>query len=173
MDDDKIQRGQDPSSEAEDIGSGDEFFEPNEPIENLQLIKFVRTSAGAEVIANGIAQDLFKSRQSNWGGMLGAAPTALGCLGQCFVLASDPLAASLVFPESSVLPYGPNMTTYVLIWLKSCYSSRYKSLKANLVHLSDLGRRSFLDAESKMKKLSTVAQAVCEPDGTVCLKPHA
>ncbi|KAH8897995.1 hypothetical protein GQ53DRAFT_818244 [Thozetella sp. PMI_491] len=136
-----------PVADVEDINSDDESFEPNEPIENQQLIKLVRTSAGAELFVNSVAQELLKLGQSNWGGMLGAAPDALGRLGQCFVLASDPLAASLVFPDSAGLPY--------------------KSLKANLVHCSDLGRKSFRDAESRMKKVSMVAQAVCEPDGTI------
>jgi len=52
--------------------------------------------------------------------------------------------------------------------LTGCLPSRYKSLKANLVHCSDLGRKAFREAEARMKRMTLVAQAVCEPDGTVC-----
>jgi len=82
----------------------DESFEPDGPIQNQQLIQLVRTAAGSELFVNSVAQELMRVGQSNWGGMLGTAPDALGRLGQCFVLASDPLASSLVFPQSAKLP---------------------------------------------------------------------
>ncbi|KAK3368005.1 hypothetical protein B0H63DRAFT_490135 [Podospora didyma] len=142
-----------PSKVNEEIDLSDadesaEGFDPGDAIQNQQLIRLVRTSAGSELFVNSVAQELLKGvGQANWGGLLSAAPDALGRLGQCFVLASDPLAASLVFPESAGL--------------------KYKSLRANLVHCSDLGRKAFRDAEARMKKVSMVAQAVCEPDGTI------
>lgn len=79
----------------------DETFDPQDPLQNHQLIRLVRTSAGADLYVNFIAQNALG--RGNWGRLLGAAPDALGRLGQCFVLASDPLAASLVFPESAGL----------------------------------------------------------------------
>jgi len=82
-------------------GSEDDTFNPQDPLQSHQLIRLVRTSAGAELYANSVAQNVLG--RGNWGRLLGAAPDALGRLGQCFVLASDPLAASLVFPESSGL----------------------------------------------------------------------
>lgn len=47
------------------------------------------------------------------------------------------------------------------------YHRSYESLRANLVHCSDLGRKAFQDAESKMKKISIAIGAVCETDGMV------
>ena len=79
----------------------DETFDPQVPLQNHRLIRLVRTSAGADLYVNFIAQNALG--RGNWGRLLGAAPDALGRLGQCFVLASDPLAASLVFPESAGL----------------------------------------------------------------------
>ncbi|KAK3358445.1 hypothetical protein B0T24DRAFT_540422 [Lasiosphaeria ovina] len=137
--------------DAVDVSDSDgaaEGFDPGSAIQNRDLIRLVRTSAGSELFVNHVAQELLKGvGQTNWGGLLSAAPDALGRLGQCFVLASDPLASSLVFPESAGL--------------------KYTSLRANLVHCSDLGRKAFRDAEARMKKVSMVAQAVCEPDGTI------
>ncbi|RYO89200.1 hypothetical protein DL766_003606 [Monosporascus sp. MC13-8B] len=112
---------------------------------NAELIRFVRTAAGRDLYVDSIAKSALG--QGNWGKFLGAAPNALGRLGPCFVLASDPLAASLKFPESAGLPH--------------------KSLRANLVHCSDLGRKAFRDAEAKMNKVSMAAHAVCEPGGTI------
>lgn len=85
--------------------SDDEAFEPGDAIHNEQLIRLVRTSAGSELFVNSVAEELMRGvGQTNWGSLLSSAPDALGRLGQCFVLASDPLASSLVFPESAGLP---------------------------------------------------------------------
>lgn len=79
-------------------------FEPDDSIQSRQLIRLVQTVAGSELFVNSIAQDVLQVSEGNWGAMLSAAPDALGRLGQCFVLASDPLASSLVFPDSAGLP---------------------------------------------------------------------
>ncbi|KAK4183819.1 hypothetical protein QBC35DRAFT_83550 [Podospora australis] len=102
------------------------------------------TAAYSDLVFSSVALTLL---QDDWGAVVSSAPAALGRLGQCFVLASEPLASSLVFPENSGLPY--------------------KSLRANLVHFSDLGRKAFRDAESKMNKLSMVIQVLCASDGTI------
>src|ERR1700744_6228297 len=39
--------------------------------------------------------------------------------------------------------------------------NRYRSLRANLGHCSDLGRLAFREAESKMNRLTLAAQAMC------------
>ncbi|KAI8677687.1 hypothetical protein NCS55_00486100 [Fusarium keratoplasticum] len=122
-------------------------FEPDDSIQSRQLIRLVQTVAGSELFVNSIAQDVLQVSEGNWGAMLSAAPDALGRLGQCFVLASDPLASSLVFPDSAGLPY--------------------RSLNTNLIHCSDLGRKAFRNAEERMKRVSSIAEAVCEPGGTV------
>jgi hypothetical protein len=97
---------EDPIDDAEDDNSLDleedtDSFDPNDPLQNQELIRLVRTVAGAELLVNSAAQRVLSS--GNWGSLLGAAPDALGRLGQCFILSSDPMAASLVFPEDSGL----------------------------------------------------------------------
>ncbi|KAK4164124.1 hypothetical protein QBC43DRAFT_238193 [Cladorrhinum sp. PSN259] len=121
---------------AEDAGDDDGILDSD--------LHLLRTPAYSDLIVSSAALNLL---QDDWGAVLSSAPAALGRLGQCFVLASEPLASSLVFPENAGLPY--------------------KSLRANLVHSSDLGRKAFRDAESKMNKLSMVMQALCEPGGTI------
>lgn len=44
---------------------------------------------------------------------------------------------------------------------------RARSLRANLVQCSDLGRSAFREAESKLSSVSMAAQKICEPNGTV------
>ncbi|KAM5347267.1 hypothetical protein ACJ41O_010272 [Fusarium nematophilum] len=133
--------------EQEFFDAESDTLDADESNQDYQLIRLVRTAAGSELFVNSIAQELLHVGEANWGALLSAAPDALGRLGQCFVLASDPLASSLVFPDSAGLPY--------------------KSLKTNLVHCSDLGRQAFRDAEARMKQVSRIAQAVCEPGGTI------
>jgi hypothetical protein len=69
---------------------------------DFALQRLVRTTAGQDLYVSSIAQSALG--MGNWGGLLGAAPDALGRLGQCFVLASDPLAATLTIPEKAGLP---------------------------------------------------------------------
>lgn len=118
-----------------------------DPLQSWELIRLVRTAAGANLYVNSVAQSALG--QANWGSLLGAAPDALGRLGQCFVLASDPLASSLVFPDHQAI------------------GLKYPSLRANLVYCSNLGRSAFREAEAGMKNLSMMAEAVVEPDGTI------
>ena len=47
-------------------------------------------------------------------------------------------------------------------------TSREKTLRANLLHCSDLGRRAFSDAQSKMDKVYMLTTHICEPKGPVC-----
>ena len=46
---------------------------------------------------------------------------------------------------------------------------RYKSLRANLVHCSDLGRKAFRVAETKMYKVTMNTQFICEKNGSVSI----
>lgn len=71
-----------------------------------EAIECSRTKAGAQLITYFAAESLL---QDDWGAVLGAAPSALGRLGQCFILASSPLASSLVFPQASGLSYVASM----------------------------------------------------------------
>jgi hypothetical protein len=69
---------------------------------DFALQRLIMTTAGQDLYVSSIAQSALG--MGNWGGLLGAAPDALGRLGQCFVLASDPLAATLTIPEKAGLP---------------------------------------------------------------------
>ncbi len=64
-------------------------------------IQLSRTAAFSDLVVSSNALDLLRG---DWGGVLSCAPIALGRLGQCFVLASDPLASLLQFPEKAGLP---------------------------------------------------------------------
>lgn len=65
------------------------------------VIRLVRTEAFSDLVVSSTALALL---QDDWGVALSGAPAALGRLGQCFVLASEPLAASLIFPDNVGLP---------------------------------------------------------------------
>jgi hypothetical protein len=52
------------------------------------LIKSLKSQSGAEDFVRSISQQLLLQNDSNWGDLLGAAPAALCCLGQCFVAAT-------------------------------------------------------------------------------------
>lgn len=81
----------------------DENFELDDAARNDQFIRLVMMAAGSQLFVNSVALELLKIGQTNWDGLLSAASDALGRLGQCFVLASNPMASSLVFPASSGL----------------------------------------------------------------------
>jgi hypothetical protein len=116
------------------------------------LLRSVRKEGGAEQFVQSISQQLLLQHDANWGDLLGAAPQALCFLGQCFVATTSSIAiSSLELPEASVLKY----------------NLRDKRLRTNLVHCSDLGRKAFSDAESKMHKVHLVATHICEPRGPV------
>lgn len=89
------------AEEVDDSSTEDESSAAPSGLQSAELIRLVRTAAGRDLYVGSVAQSALA--QSNWGGLLGAAPDALGRLGQCFVLASDPLAALLMFPGSSGL----------------------------------------------------------------------
>ncbi|KAK3166824.1 hypothetical protein OEA41_009949 [Lepraria neglecta] len=112
------------------------------------LLRSIRKEGGAEQFVQSISQQLLLQHDANWGDLLGAAPQALCFLGQCFVATTSSVAiSSLQLPPESML--------------------KEKTLRANLVHCSDLGRRAFSDAESKMHKVHLVTTHICEPRGPI------
>ncbi|KAE8441671.1 hypothetical protein EG329_004592 [Mollisiaceae sp. DMI_Dod_QoI] len=127
------------------------FFKVEKDVElesksgDLALQRLIRTAAGQNLCVSSAARSALDL--GNWGGLLGAAPDALGWLGKSLVLASDPLAATLIIPETANLPY--------------------RSLKANLVECFSKGCTAFRDAERKMKKVSNLASAIREPGGII------
>ncbi|KAI1422216.1 hypothetical protein F5Y12DRAFT_644149 [Xylaria sp. FL1777] len=116
-------------------------------LQNEDLLRLVRTTKGANQVVSSFAESALG--QSNWGVLLGAAPNALGRLGQCFVLASDPLAGSLVFSDPNII------------------GLRYPSLRPNLIECAHLGRNAFNQAEECMKNVSMLADGVCELGGNI------
>ncbi|KAI0191872.1 hypothetical protein F4808DRAFT_381415 [Astrocystis sublimbata] len=116
-------------------------------LRNEDLLRLVRTTKGANQVVSSFAENALG--QSNWGVLLGAAPNALRRLGQCFILASDPLAGSLVFANSDTI------------------GLKYPSLRPNLIECAHLGRDAFNEAEQCMKSVSMLAGGVCELGGNI------
>ncbi|GAB1316333.1 hypothetical protein MFIFM68171_06543 [Madurella fahalii] len=135
------------TSNGSDAGATDGESNDSEGGRSAQLIRLVRSAAGRDLFVSSVAADVLD--RSNWGSLLGAAPDALGRLAQCFVLVSDPLAASLEIPKRAGL--------------------EYKSLRANLTRCSQLGMKTFREAEARMRKVLAVTKAICEPSGTIDL----
>ncbi|KAI0145525.1 hypothetical protein GGR57DRAFT_294914 [Xylariaceae sp. FL1272] len=119
----------------------------SEILQNEDLLRLVRTTEGANSIVSSFAQNALG--YSNWGTLLSAAPNALGRLGQCFVLASDPLAGSLVFADPSKI------------------GLKYPSLRPNLIECAHLGRNAFNEAEECMKSVSMLAGGVVRLGGNI------
>lgn len=89
-----------PSDPDADAADSDEP-ETSDGGRNAQLIRLVKSAAGRDLFVSSVAADVLD--RSNWGSLLGAAPDALGRLAQCFVLVSDPVAASLEIPKGAGL----------------------------------------------------------------------
>jgi hypothetical protein len=90
------------NNDSQDFSTAEEDVYLESESGDFALQRLVRTTAGQDLYVSSIAQSALG--MGNWGGLLGAAPDALGRLGQCFVLASDPLAATLTIPEKAGLP---------------------------------------------------------------------
>lgn len=90
------------NDDSQDFSRADEDISLVSESGDFALQRLVRTTAGQDLYVGSVAQTALGV--ANWGGLLGAAPDALGRLGQCFVLASDPLAATLIIPEKAGLP---------------------------------------------------------------------
>lgn len=65
-------------------------------------IRLVKTAAGQTLYTNAVAQAALE--HCDWVALLGAAPAALGRLGQCFAIAADPRAATLTVTTDAGLP---------------------------------------------------------------------
>jgi len=73
-------------TESEGSESGDQSTFAKE--RRYALIKSLKSQDGAENFVRCISNQLLLQNDSNWGDLLGAAPAALCCLGQCFVAAT-------------------------------------------------------------------------------------
>ncbi|KAL0261469.1 hypothetical protein SLS55_002899 [Diplodia seriata] len=90
-------------------------------------------------------------RNHHWGTLLSAAPLALSFVGACQVVASSPAASGLKLRK----PH--NGFTHL----------QYESLQANLVYLVDIGRKTFLETETRMDKLVMHSRYLFSETGTV------
>jgi hypothetical protein len=90
-----------------DLSEMEEYAGENEvaQAERYALIRQVRTSVGAEKFVQSVVQQTILSSNCDWGALLSSAPRALCHMGQCFVVASSPLAASLELPARAGLQY--------------------------------------------------------------------
>ncbi|OJD33904.1 ncu06413-like protein [Diplodia corticola] len=90
-------------------------------------------------------------RNHHWGTLLSAAPLALSFVGACQVVASSPAASGLKLRKPS------NGFSHL----------QYESLQANLVYLVDIGRKTFLETETRMDKLVMHSRYLFSDTGTV------
>ncbi|KAF4540101.1 Ncu06413-like protein [Lasiodiplodia theobromae] len=90
-------------------------------------------------------------RNHHWGTLLSAAPLALSFVGACQVVASSPAASGLKLKKPK------NGFTHL----------QYESLQANLVYLVDIGRKTFIETESRMDKLVMHSRYLFSETGTV------
>ncbi|KAL1630716.1 hypothetical protein SLS54_000587 [Diplodia seriata] len=90
-------------------------------------------------------------RNHHWGTLLSAAPLALSFVGACQVVASSPAASGLKLRK----PH--NGFAHL----------QYESLQANLVYLVDIGRKTFLETETRMDKLVMHSRYLFSETGTV------
>jgi hypothetical protein len=82
--------------------------------------------------------------QYNWEELLQCAPTAISCMGACFVASSSEKATvELVAPKD-----------------KPFQHLRYTSVQANLIEVGNLGRFAFIEAESGMGEIQLASKMI-------------
>jgi hypothetical protein len=87
-------------TQSSELGNQRTFLEER----RYALIKSLKSQNGAEDFVRCISNQLLLQNDSNWGDLLGAAPAALCCLGQCFVAATASSSiSSLELPMQSSL----------------------------------------------------------------------
>ena len=67
------------------------------------LIRSIESAEGAQDFYNAMSTELLLQDACDWGALLSHAPRALCSIGQCFVVASTPMASSISLAESSDL----------------------------------------------------------------------
>jgi hypothetical protein len=81
--------------------------------------------------------------QYNWEELLQSAPTAISCMGACFVASSSEKATVTLTPPEKGFQY-----------------LRYTSIQANLVECGNLGRYAFLEAENGMGIIQLTSRVI-------------
>ncbi|KAI1855398.1 hypothetical protein JX266_000263 [Neoarthrinium moseri] len=82
--------------------------------------------------------------QISWEQLLQAAPTAISCMGACFIASSSPRAVvELTSPPGKGFQY-----------------LKYTSVQANLVECGNMGRMAFLEAENGMGVIQLTSQVI-------------
>jgi hypothetical protein len=95
-----------PPCEPGDVDSEDGRYDtlddpPNDIIRHA-LIQSLRTESGSQDFLRSMSMELLLREECDWGALLSHAPRALCSMGQCFVVASTPMASSIKltgFPE--------------------------------------------------------------------------
>lgn len=95
---------------------------------------------------------------------LNVAPEALVCLGQAFVASTSKAVRTVQVQKTGPLEYFDTSIRWAHVYAD--HNTRSTSLRANLMHCADLGKKAFFEAEAKMQKLQSVAKYI-ENDG-VC-----
>ena len=79
----------------------DDAFDSDET--RYALLKSIESAAGAQDFVNAMSMELLLDESCDWGALLSHAPRALCSMGQCFVIASTPLASSISLADSKNL----------------------------------------------------------------------
>jgi hypothetical protein len=66
------------------------------------ILRQIRTQEGQKEFVDSVINHSVLASECDWGALLSSAPRALSHMGQCFVVASTPLAASLRFPDAAL-----------------------------------------------------------------------
>ena len=78
-----------------------------ERAQRYALLRQIQTQDGRENFVSSVVAHTILSNECNWGALLSSAPRVLSHMGQCFVVASSPLAASLRLSEGRGLACKP------------------------------------------------------------------
>ncbi|KAF8543660.1 hypothetical protein BDD12DRAFT_874098 [Trichophaea hybrida] len=106
----------------------------------------------------GIIEDLLRQGilRSQWGEVLYAGPMAIQIMGSTFIAASSDMAATVKLKVNKRDRYGNEVR--VLPW---------ETLNANLTHCGNLGRKSFMEAQSRMDSLTRLSGYLAKQGGTI------
>jgi hypothetical protein len=81
---------------------------PDDPPDDIirhALIQSLRTERGSQDFLRSMSMELLLREECDWGALLSHAPRALCSIGQCFVVASTPMASSIKLTGSPELRY--------------------------------------------------------------------
>ncbi|KAF8244081.1 hypothetical protein K440DRAFT_610697 [Wilcoxina mikolae CBS 423.85] len=110
-------------------------------------------AAVPEIIEDMLRQGVLRSQ---WGEVLYAGPMAIQIMGSTFIAASSDTAAAVKLKMNKRDEDGNEVRA--LPW---------ETLNANLTHCGNLGRKSFMEAQSKMDSLTRLSGYLAKQGGTI------